>query len=194
MRLASRVTPRPVSNTRWVRAAYAPSVVLSSWEDLNPKAKAYNWLIALDQYVWSPKGWLTGSPNQVGSILFGTHFEQNNVWCSRSSPGCLATNSGQFHRNTVLVREWDLWYFIAPQMSMGAHFVWYDANNLVSGNPSPTKSDLRSEREPRAGRRLGQRHLELALHLVAERLPERKKGGARTSSPFFWRWSNPSGL
>jgi len=104
-----------------------------SWKDQIPKPKAYNFLIALDQYVWSPKGWLTGSPNVPGSILFGTHFERNQMWCERTSPTCLAQNGGQFHRQTVLVREWDLWYFIAPQMSMGAHFIWYDAKNLRSG-------------------------------------------------------------
>ena len=122
-----------------------------NYNDLDPKPKVYNWLIALDQYIWSPKGWLTGSPNQAGSILFGTHFEQDNVWCNRSSPGCLAQNSGQFHRNTVLVREWDLWYFIAPAMSMGAHFVWYNANNLVSGNPSPTRAIFARNGSPGQG-------------------------------------------
>jgi len=108
-----------------------------NYNDLNPKPKVYNFLVALDQYIWSPKGWLTGSPNQVGSILFGTHFERDQVWCNRSSPGCLATNGGQYHRNTVLVREWDLWYFVAPAMSLGAHFIWYDAKNLRTGQGQP---------------------------------------------------------
>jgi hypothetical protein len=36
----------------------------------------------------------------------------------------------QFHRNRVLLREWDLWVFIAPRMSVGASFLWYDASNL----------------------------------------------------------------
>ena len=73
------------------------------------------------------------------------------MWCNRSSPGCLATNNGQYHRNTVLVREWDLWYFIAPQMSMGAHFVWYDANNLVSGNPSAQRAIFTRNGSPGQG-------------------------------------------
>jgi hypothetical protein len=111
------------------------------WKDQNPNPKAYNWLIALDQYIWSPKGWLTGSPSLPGSILFGTHFERNQMWCEggvgapagSQAAACRAQNGGQFHRQTVLVREWDLWYFIAPSMSMGAHFVWYDAKNLRSG-------------------------------------------------------------
>jgi len=28
------------------------------------------------------------------------------------------------------LREWDLWYFIAPRMSMGVGVLWYDASNL----------------------------------------------------------------
>ena len=36
----------------------------------------------------------------------------------------------QFHRSRVLLREWDLWYFIAPRMSVGASFLWYDVSNL----------------------------------------------------------------
>ena len=31
------------------------------------------------------------------------------------------------------MREWDLWYFLAPRMSIGAHFNWYDSSNLRTG-------------------------------------------------------------
>jgi hypothetical protein len=86
-------------------------------------------LIGHDLYVWSPKGWLTGSATTPNSILFGTHFERNDVECK----GCPATiNSGQFHRNTVLLREWDLFYVLAPRMNIGVHVLWYDASNLTS--------------------------------------------------------------
>lgn len=36
----------------------------------------------------------------------------------------------QFHRNRILLREWDLWYFVAPRMSVGINVLWYDASNL----------------------------------------------------------------
>ena len=39
----------------------------------------------------------------------------------------------QFHRNRILLREWDLWYFIAPRMSVGTSVLWYDAANLRNG-------------------------------------------------------------
>jgi hypothetical protein len=86
-------------------------------------------LIGHDLYVWSPKGWLTGSALTPGSILLGTHFERNDVECR----GCPASiNSGQFHRGTYLLREWDIFYVLAPRMNIGAHFLWYDASNLTT--------------------------------------------------------------
>jgi hypothetical protein len=109
-----------------------------------------NWLIGHDLFLWSPKGWLTGSATTPGSILFGTHFERNTVDCNAGGgrdfgpAGCSnalgATSlddpftntgiSGGFNRNTVILREWDLWYFVANRMSVGIHWLWYHADNL----------------------------------------------------------------
>jgi hypothetical protein len=98
---------------------------------LTGKKTGQSWLIGHDLFVWSPKGFLTGSANTPGSILLGTHFERNDVECS--VPRCLGTiNGGQFHRGTYLLREWDIFYFLAPRMSIGAHFLWYDASNLTT--------------------------------------------------------------
>jgi hypothetical protein len=93
------------------------------------KKRANSWLIGHDLFLWSPKGWFTGSANTAGSILVGTHFERVNMSCN----GCPANiNAGEFHRNRVILREWDLWYFIAPRMSIGGSVLWYDAANLTS--------------------------------------------------------------
>jgi hypothetical protein len=90
-----------------------------------------SWLFGHDLFLWSPKGFLTGSASTPGSILVGTHFERNDLECS--VPRCPTTiNGGQFHRGTYLVREWDVFYFLAPRMSVGAHFLWYDASNLTT--------------------------------------------------------------
>jgi hypothetical protein len=86
-------------------------------------------LIAHDLFLWSPKGWLTGSAGTPGSILLGQHFERNSMKCNN----CPTINGGQFHRERVLLREWDIWYFVAPRMSVGANFRWYDASNLRNG-------------------------------------------------------------
>jgi hypothetical protein len=88
-------------------------------------------IIAHDLFLWSPKGFLTGSANTTGSILFGTHFERTDVSCETAAR-CSTINSGQFHRARILLREWDLYYFVAPRMSIGASVLWYDASNLVN--------------------------------------------------------------
>ena len=91
-------------------------------------------LIGHDLFVWSPKGFLTGSSSTTGSVLVGTHFERVDVSCGdRGRPCSGPVNNGEFRRNRILLREWDLWVFIAPRMSVGANFLWYDASNLRNG-------------------------------------------------------------
>jgi hypothetical protein len=107
-----------------------------------------NFLIGHDLYMWSPKGFLTGSSTTPGSILLGTHFERNNIGtdCSNRANGapygitCAAVVASggsaqltQFHRNRILLREWDMWYVIAPRMNVGINVLWYDAANLRNG-------------------------------------------------------------
>jgi hypothetical protein len=102
---------------------------------LSGKKFARGWLIGHDLFIWSPKGFLTGSAATPGSVLLGTHFERNDVACDvprcQSGAGAPGTLS-QFHRGTYIVREWDVFYFLAPRMSVGAHFLWYDASNLTT--------------------------------------------------------------
>jgi len=102
---------------------------------LRGKKRAHDWLIGHDLFLWSPKGWLTGSANAPGSVLVGTHFERTDVSCAvprcQSGPGAPGTLS-QFHRNAIILREWDLWYFIAPRMSIGGSLLWYNASNLTT--------------------------------------------------------------
>jgi hypothetical protein len=95
------------------------------------KKQGRMFIIAHDLFLWSPKGFLTGSPNTTGSILFGTHFERTDVSCA-TAERCSTINSGQFHRDRILLREWDLYYLVAPRMSIGASVLWYDASNLVN--------------------------------------------------------------
>jgi hypothetical protein len=96
------------------------------------RKKGNSFLIGHDLFIWSPKGFLTGSANTAGSILLGTHFERVDMSCETAAR-CAGINSGEFHRSRILLREWDIWYFILPRMSVGASFLWYDASNLRSG-------------------------------------------------------------
>ncbi|HXL09198.1 MAG TPA: hypothetical protein VN966_03165 [Candidatus Bathyarchaeia archaeon] len=102
---------------------------------LRGKKQAHDFLIGHDLYLWSPKGFLTGSANTPGSILVGTHFERTDVACNTPPAGrCNAAtvNGGQFHRGVYVIREWDLWYFVAPRMSVGGSLLWYNASNLTT--------------------------------------------------------------
>ena len=94
------------------------------------RKRAHDFLIGHDLFLWSPKGFLTGSANNAGSILVSTSFQRTDVSCA--TPRCPNINSGQFHRGTYIVREWDLWYFLAPRMSIGGGVMWYDASNLTT--------------------------------------------------------------
>ena len=96
------------------------------------KKRGSSFLIAHELFLWSPKGFLTGSPNMPGSVLVGTHFERVDMSCTIQQK-CAGINGGQFHRNRILLREWDIWYFIAPRMSVGVNWLWYDVSNLRNG-------------------------------------------------------------
>lgn len=97
------------------------------------KKRAHSFLIGHDLFVWSPKGFLTGSASTAGSVLVGTHFERVDMSTTCETGGCTGGHLAQFHRNRVLLREWDLWYFVAPRMSIGGSVMWYDASNLRNG-------------------------------------------------------------
>jgi hypothetical protein len=111
------------------------------------KKRANSFLIAHDIYLWSPKGFLTGSATTPNSILWGQHFERVNMslGCNGSTgipctaagltgnPAANIGHLGQFHRTRILLREWDLWYVLAPRMNIGINVLWYDASNLRNG-------------------------------------------------------------
>jgi hypothetical protein len=102
----------------------------------NSHIKGTDFLIANELFLWSPKGgFLSGNSNTAGSILFGTHFERTDVSCPNPAScnnGVIANGSTvpQFKRDAIILREWDLWYFLAPRMSVGATWWWYDVSNL----------------------------------------------------------------
>jgi hypothetical protein len=59
-------------------------------------------------------------------------------FCNNGSRTAAAGGPQQFHRNRILVREWDIWYFIQNRMSVGAAFLWYDVSNIREASPGAT--------------------------------------------------------
>jgi len=106
--------------------------------------KAHNFLIGHDLFIWSPKGFLTGSATTPGSILLGYSFERNDLSCN----ACTGGHFGDFHRNRIILNQWGIAYFFAPRMSVLANVLWYDASNL----PSAAQENLGIRRNAVAGK------------------------------------------
>jgi hypothetical protein len=106
--------------------------------------KASNFLIGHDLFLWSPKGFLTGSPTTAGSILIGYSFERNDASCDT----CTGGHFSQFHRNRVILNQWGLAYFFGPRQSILLNLLWYDASNL----PSAAQTNLDIRNTPVAGK------------------------------------------
>ena len=105
---------------------------------------AHGFLIGHDLFIWSPKGFLTGSPTTPGSILIGYSWERGDLSCDT----CTGGHFSQFHRNRVILNQWGLAYFFAPRMSVLANLLWYNASNL----PTATQTNLDIRNTPVAGR------------------------------------------
>ncbi len=72
-------------------------------------------------FVWSPKGWFTGSPSTPGSILLGYTWEHGIMSCGvhcDASPG-----NGAFHNQSYVLNQTALWYWIRPALRVG---LWWN--------------------------------------------------------------------
>jgi hypothetical protein len=110
------------------------------------KKKAHNFLIGHDLFLWSPKGWLTGSPTTVGSVLAGYSFERNDLSCDTCTGGAFS-GVNRFHRNRIILNQWGLAYFFAPRWSVLANVLWYNASNL----PQTAETNLDLNNNPKNG-------------------------------------------
>jgi hypothetical protein len=122
------------------------------YDDDNSNVKGRVWLFGNDLFIWSPKGFLTGSASQAGSILLGAHFQRVDASCPPSSCNNgtnpagfgLPTTAQQFHRNRILLREWNIWYFLMNRMSIGATAMWYDVSNVRVASAATGGSGIQS--------------------------------------------------
>ena len=94
---------------------------------------AKDWRIMHQLFVWSPKGPLTGSYDTPGTVQVAFGFNRADYYCGHPVGTTPCASGNEFSRNRVLVREWDLWYFLNPRNSVGINWEWFDAHNLRSG-------------------------------------------------------------
>jgi hypothetical protein len=89
------------------------------------------WSIAHELFLWSPKGFLTGSSSTAGSVLVGWQFLRADASCP-SNRDCVpgASLSSQNH---LIQRQLAAWYFIRPRLSVGTWWNWFSSPNTPTG-------------------------------------------------------------
>jgi hypothetical protein len=83
-------------------------------------------------FVWSPKGFLTGSAATPGSLQVGWTFQRADGECGKGSTvACVGTGGGgvSVQRNSVLSRELGLYYYLNQNIKLGLWWMWYDSSN-----------------------------------------------------------------
>jgi hypothetical protein len=84
------------------------------------------WSLGNELFLWSPKGFLTGSGTTAHSVQLGWRFERSEASCGVA--GC-ANNFDLVKRAHLTLRELDLWYYIRPSLSVGVWWNWWRSSN-----------------------------------------------------------------
>jgi hypothetical protein len=96
-------------------------------QDGNRGIEGQGWTIDNQIFLYSPKGFLTGSQTTPGSLMLSWGFERADMNCG---VGCDASpGTGSFHSNTILNRETALWYWIQPSLGVGMWWHYWTAAN-----------------------------------------------------------------
>ena len=83
-------------------------------------------------FLWSPKGFLTGSAATPGSVQIGWTFQRADGECGRASSGvCVGTTGAgtDVQRNRVLSSELGIYYYLAQTVKLGFWWMRYDSSN-----------------------------------------------------------------
>jgi hypothetical protein len=86
------------------------------------------WSFQNELFLWSPKGFLTGTSRTPNSLLIGWSFARSDMDCGSGAdctPGGSTSSKGH-----LIKRELDLWYFIRPGLSVGAWWNWWSTPNM----------------------------------------------------------------
>ena len=94
---------------------------------------ATGWEISHQLFVWSPKGFLTGSDRTPGSLLVGWTFERADGYCEgEADAGGSCDNSNEFQGNYLTLRQLSAFYFLLNRVSAGVVWNWWKANKVTT--------------------------------------------------------------
>ena len=145
------------------------------------------WTIDHQVFLWSPKGFFTGSQTTPNSIMFSFGFERGDMDCGQ---GCDASpGAGSFHSNTVLNREAALWYWVRPSFGIGTWFhYWTMANTPVRTQVATGCKDNITAATSREVARAGVAVLAARTSVygsAGNRKSKKSKKGRENLAPFF---------
>ncbi len=118
---------------------------LSSFEDKHPSWQANTpssiggakgvhgafWSVANELFLWSPKGFLTGSATTARSFQVGWRFTRSDATCGVLGcvQGIAANAPGSYKRAFLTNRELGAWFYIRPALRVGTWWNWWRSSN-----------------------------------------------------------------
>jgi len=105
----------------------------TKWEGRDDDFRGVNakgWLIANELYLWSPKGFLTGTFTTPGAVQWGWSFGRWEADCGEGSD--CAPGDGAYRQVHLLQREMNLWYTVRAGLRLGLQWNWWESSNTPS--------------------------------------------------------------
>lgn len=98
-----------------------PSATVKVRGDEGSTIRGRGWRIEHELWLWSPKGLLTGSPTQPGSIMISPLFDRVDVRAPNGMTGC--TRAGHGCQGAYAINSGvALWYFTGKPLNVG--LIW----------------------------------------------------------------------
>lgn len=103
----------------------------------NKGVRITGWEVTNGLWLWSPKGFLTGSSRRPGSVQLGWTFERADAKCgtgrrTSSGRGCIEggnSDGGDKNQMHLLNRELTLWYNLHARTRIGLIWNWWKSSS-----------------------------------------------------------------
>jgi hypothetical protein len=114
----------------WLRTSFGHN----KGEQVNGRGiEAWMWRISNELFVWSPKGFLTGSNTAPGSVMLFTGFERTNMRAADNGLRDCGTVGGNCTSAYAYNNNVGAWYIVRPGLRVGAEYGFYHVNKIGRG-------------------------------------------------------------
>jgi len=109
------------------------SYITTRYQNVNPGVGSgmwgRGWTYDNQIFLWSPKGFLTGSQTTPNSIMMSFGFERADMNCGSACTAGGGNVTSGYHQLTVLNREAALWYWLQPSLGVGMWWHYWTTSN-----------------------------------------------------------------